>query len=526
MTDKKIVNFRIKDLPPEVQGMVEQRTNLIKGLMRKTVDQIIEVGGYLKDVKGALNHGQFAAWLDQEFQWKERTAERYMNVAERFKSVTVTDLYVAANALYLLSAPSTPQKAVNEALRRGKLGERITYQTAKTIVNGHQNKAAAKDGSAIPLSGSISPTAATATSRSLYVSHAQDIGTANPEWWDRWNARKERTPEIVEFVMLGNPEPGTIWLAFGSDAVRVARIIGCPVQKFGLPGDALPDREIVKLLVTDPKPDWWEGLYQALETNMDSYPEHDQMLWGMAGTLIWSTPGSAGALGGETAPATPLVIDGEVVEASTPAPAPTALSTEGLPIPGLGSRPIVTAPGGPLPGMPFQMPTSSNGTSGATSTSDQELAPGVPPVPNSLTITTEPPAAPASTGDPILDLIGGVLNLTDEIQNLIRESRARMVTDEQRATHLWIQRTSNVLIETLAELKLRKYLDRPARVTEWYTRLADCEDLETLRKIHGAMYVLKLGHDDVDLKLITEMETEYQATFNRLKAQTPEEDAA
>src|ERR1700733_2471014 len=45
---------------------------------------VIDIGRDLIVVKEKLDHGQFGPWLRAEFQWDERTAQRYMGLAEHF----------------------------------------------------------------------------------------------------------------------------------------------------------------------------------------------------------------------------------------------------------------------------------------------------------------------------------------------------------------------------------------------------------------------------------------------------------
>ncbi len=102
-------------------------------LMKRTAQGIIEIGQRLIGVKNQLGHGRFGDWLDAEFDWTERTAQQFINVARRFKSENFSDLQLAPSALYLLAAPSTPEAAREEALERASTGESITYTTAKQI---------------------------------------------------------------------------------------------------------------------------------------------------------------------------------------------------------------------------------------------------------------------------------------------------------------------------------------------------------------------------------------------------------
>jgi hypothetical protein len=107
--------------------------------MRRTAQDIFEIGQKLLQIKGKLGHGRFGTWLAVEFDWTERTAQQFMNVARQFKAENFSDLQLAPSALYLLAAPSTSPKARQEAIARAELGETITYKTAKSIKQEYQN---------------------------------------------------------------------------------------------------------------------------------------------------------------------------------------------------------------------------------------------------------------------------------------------------------------------------------------------------------------------------------------------------
>lgn len=125
--------FDYTGLDIETSQFVQQQTGEIRTLMKRTAQGIVEIGCRLIDVKECLGHGKFGAWLLAEFEWTDRTARQFMRVAEEFKSANFADLPFAPSALYLLSAPSTPKAAKEEALARAESGEPITYTTAKAI---------------------------------------------------------------------------------------------------------------------------------------------------------------------------------------------------------------------------------------------------------------------------------------------------------------------------------------------------------------------------------------------------------
>ena len=91
---------------------MQQRTDEIRALMRRTAEDIIAIGRKLSEVKARLGHGQFLAWLEAEFGWHRCTANRFMQVAEAFSAVEMSQIATfAPSALYLLAAPSTPETA-------------------------------------------------------------------------------------------------------------------------------------------------------------------------------------------------------------------------------------------------------------------------------------------------------------------------------------------------------------------------------------------------------------------------------
>jgi hypothetical protein len=137
-----VEGFDYAGLDVETRIVVQQRTGEIRSLVRRSAQDISDIGLKLIEVKERLGHGHFGTWLDSEFGWSEMTARRFMQVYERFKSHNLFDLDVAPSALYLLAAPSTSDEAVEEALERAAGGERISHATAKGIVEEHRPAAA------------------------------------------------------------------------------------------------------------------------------------------------------------------------------------------------------------------------------------------------------------------------------------------------------------------------------------------------------------------------------------------------
>lgn len=126
-------SFDYSSLDTETAQFLQEQTVEIKGLYRQTIENIIRVGQKLLEVKARLPHGQWLSWLEAEFGWTDRTARNYMLAGEEFKLETVSNLDIAARALYLLASPYTPEEAREEAISRAEVGEPISYNTAKDL---------------------------------------------------------------------------------------------------------------------------------------------------------------------------------------------------------------------------------------------------------------------------------------------------------------------------------------------------------------------------------------------------------
>jgi hypothetical protein len=114
---------------------VEARADaaLIKGLMRRTAEDVIVIGQALSRQKSKLGHGHFLKWIDAEFAMSERAARRFMDVASSYvnKSASVADLNL--NALYELSAPSTSPEVRAEVERLIAAGEYVRAADIKAL---------------------------------------------------------------------------------------------------------------------------------------------------------------------------------------------------------------------------------------------------------------------------------------------------------------------------------------------------------------------------------------------------------
>jgi len=95
---------------------IEQKTLEIKMLVKRSAEDIIQIGKNLKIIKSKLNHGDFRKWIKEQFSWSISSATKFMQVYEKFKGVNFTHLNFAPSAMYIPASPSTSSEALETAL--------------------------------------------------------------------------------------------------------------------------------------------------------------------------------------------------------------------------------------------------------------------------------------------------------------------------------------------------------------------------------------------------------------------------
>lgn len=125
--------FNYDDLTPDVQTEIKLASERIKMRMKRTAEDIIEIGKDLIAVKARLPHGQFLPWIQTEFEMTQKTAVRFMQVAERFSGKYDIMSYFNPTILYQLAAPSTPDEVVEKVIEKAEDGESVTTAEVKEL---------------------------------------------------------------------------------------------------------------------------------------------------------------------------------------------------------------------------------------------------------------------------------------------------------------------------------------------------------------------------------------------------------
>ena len=135
-----ITLFNYEILSPKKRNIVQQRTEEIKERLRRTAQDVWEVGQKLVEVRSQLEYGQFDGWLSAEFGWSRRTAYNFINVYKAFSENTnFAHLDIAASALYKLAAPSTPKSVRHKILDKAQKGKKITHKEISQALKAPKN---------------------------------------------------------------------------------------------------------------------------------------------------------------------------------------------------------------------------------------------------------------------------------------------------------------------------------------------------------------------------------------------------
>ncbi len=127
------------------RSVVQQRTGEIRERLRRSAQDVWEIGQKLSDVRSRLQYGQFLTWIKAEFGWSQRTAYNFINVYETFgdRFANLAKVNIATSLLYQLASPSVPEELRSQILRAAEQGETMTAKELQATIQRRRLKSAA-----------------------------------------------------------------------------------------------------------------------------------------------------------------------------------------------------------------------------------------------------------------------------------------------------------------------------------------------------------------------------------------------
>jgi hypothetical protein len=132
--------FDYNILKSEQRSIIQQKTEEIKERLKRSAQDIWEIGQKLSEVRSQLAYGHFDKWLKAEFGWSRRTAYNFIKVYEAFpERATVAQVNIAASALYQLSSPSTSKEVRAKFIKKAQDGRKVTRTDIREALKQEQS---------------------------------------------------------------------------------------------------------------------------------------------------------------------------------------------------------------------------------------------------------------------------------------------------------------------------------------------------------------------------------------------------
>jgi hypothetical protein len=132
--------FDYRGMAPPQREFLRRAASEIRESMKKTAKEIWNTGKWLTLAKAQMDHGRWGLWLAREFAMTDRTARRYMETYEQFKTDTVSDLTVSPSGMLLLAAKNTPEEVRQKLLEDARSGKHVSQAMVKAAIAEHADK--------------------------------------------------------------------------------------------------------------------------------------------------------------------------------------------------------------------------------------------------------------------------------------------------------------------------------------------------------------------------------------------------
>lgn len=127
--------FGYGNLDGEAIASLREETEKIKSLMKRTAEDIIEIGGRLEKIKKTLGHGNYKRWIKDQLSLDYTTANNFTKVFKTFsgRKEEVARIGLNVSVLYLMSSRNTPEGFCDEVFQRAEAGYPLSLSEAKQL---------------------------------------------------------------------------------------------------------------------------------------------------------------------------------------------------------------------------------------------------------------------------------------------------------------------------------------------------------------------------------------------------------
>ena len=119
---------------------IQSYTIRAKEILKRTAQDVIELSRIAHDVHEQYGYQRYIEWVKDDLGLSETFGRNALNVFNKFGSTAKFAVDIAPSALYLLSAPSTPEPVRQEAIKKAENGEQITHKLTKELKEKHKKE--------------------------------------------------------------------------------------------------------------------------------------------------------------------------------------------------------------------------------------------------------------------------------------------------------------------------------------------------------------------------------------------------
>ena len=127
-------HFDYAALAPAHAAELRNHAARLRGLITKSTADMIKIGGDLIAIKGRLEHGHFASWIESEIGICIRTAQGYMAMAKFAEGKSATVSLLPPSTARILAAKSAPPNIVEEIIARAGAGDLVPDIAVKAMI--------------------------------------------------------------------------------------------------------------------------------------------------------------------------------------------------------------------------------------------------------------------------------------------------------------------------------------------------------------------------------------------------------
>lgn len=116
-------DFDYGALDRKTAGSARRHAENVKSFMRISAMNMVRVGEELIKAKKLLGHGSFLRWIEAEFGWSKRSAQRLMGISRQLADKSDTVALLEPRVLQALASPSVPKAVRLAIMSRLEAGE-------------------------------------------------------------------------------------------------------------------------------------------------------------------------------------------------------------------------------------------------------------------------------------------------------------------------------------------------------------------------------------------------------------------